>query len=105
MVRLVDSPGFKLHVDIACMHLASEDCTQIVKEHADIIYHVHISEPYLEKVWNGGLSPHHEFAKVLNEELFENDVLWSIEMKAGKGNEENVGNAIEFVKKVYVRGE
>lgn len=47
LVRAVDSPGFRLHLDTACMTLAGEDLTASITAHADLLQHFHASEPDL----------------------------------------------------------
>lgn len=48
LVRAVASPGFRLHLDAACMHLAGEDGARAIESCADILAHFHISEPFLK---------------------------------------------------------
>lgn len=47
LVRRCDSPGIRLHLDSACTALAQDDLAEAVAETADILAHVHISEPQL----------------------------------------------------------
>ncbi|MBD2022041.1 sugar phosphate isomerase/epimerase [Leptolyngbya sp. FACHB-36] len=47
LVRAVNSPGFRLHLDAAGMHLAGEDIPRALEAAADVLAHVHISEPNL----------------------------------------------------------
>ena len=47
LVRAVASPGFRLHLDSACLHLAGEDTAAVLDETADVLCHFHVSEPYL----------------------------------------------------------
>ncbi|MDX2242978.1 MAG: sugar phosphate isomerase/epimerase [Leptolyngbyaceae cyanobacterium bins.302] len=47
LVRLVNSPGFRLHLDAAGMFLAGEDIPQAIAAAADVLAHFHISEPNL----------------------------------------------------------
>jgi len=50
LVFAVDSPGFKLHLDIACMYLENENVIESIKYNLDILKHIHISYPYLKKL-------------------------------------------------------
>ena len=52
LVRAVASPGFRLHLDAAGMHLAGEDPGRAVAAAADVLEHVHISEPQLGDLAN-----------------------------------------------------
>ena len=47
LVRAVDSAGFGLHLDTACMHLAEENLPEAIQRNFDILRHFHVSEPYL----------------------------------------------------------
>jgi sugar phosphate isomerase/epimerase len=47
MVRAVDSPGVRLHLDTACMYLAGEDIPTAIRNSFDILSHFHVSEPFL----------------------------------------------------------
>ena len=49
LINLVKSPGFKLNLDIGTMIANNEDI-KIIENNVDLINHVHISEPYLEKI-------------------------------------------------------
>ena len=46
-MRRVNSPGFRLHLDSACLYLAGESPRSAVEADADILAHFHASEPYL----------------------------------------------------------
>ena len=48
LVRSVRSPGFGLHLDTACMHLAGEDLTEAVLKNFEVLRHFHVSEPFLD---------------------------------------------------------
>lgn len=48
LVRAVGSPGFRLHLDAACMHMAGENGARAIQDNADILAHFHISEPFLK---------------------------------------------------------
>jgi len=47
LVRLVNSPGFRLHLDAAGMFLAGEEIPKAIAAAADVLAHFHISEPNL----------------------------------------------------------
>lgn len=50
LVSAVDRPGLRLHLDTACMQLAGDDAVQCVQRYAEILAHVHLSEPELGPV-------------------------------------------------------
>lgn len=47
LVKAVDSPGFRLHLDTACMFLAGEDIPAVIETSREILQHFHASEPNL----------------------------------------------------------
>jgi D-psicose/D-tagatose/L-ribulose 3-epimerase len=47
LVRSVNSPGFRLHLDTACLFLAKEDICTAIERNLDILAHFHVSEPNL----------------------------------------------------------
>lgn len=55
LVRAVDHPGCKLHLDAACMHLADDDPLKIIPLAADDLVHFHASEPYLAPIGEGAV--------------------------------------------------
>lgn len=57
LVGAVDSPGLRLHLDVACMALAGDDAAVCVSEYIDILRHVHLSAPDLGPV--GDPDPQH----------------------------------------------
>lgn len=49
LIKLVNSLGFKLNLDIGTMIINGED-PSILQDNIELINHVHISEPYLEPI-------------------------------------------------------
>ncbi len=98
LVRQVNSPGFRLHLDAAGMHLAGEDVSQALEQAADVLAHVHISEPNLGSFQNP-LVAHAEIAKTLRS-LDWNQWI-SIEMRATDQPIADVKQAICTVKELY----
>lgn len=47
LVRTVNSAGFRLHLDTACLHLAGEDPAQAIPAHWGHLAHFHVSEAHL----------------------------------------------------------
>lgn len=47
LVKAVNHPAFRLHLDAACMFLAEESGANAIRENADILCHFHASEPQL----------------------------------------------------------
>ena len=47
LVVAVDTPGFGLHLDTGCIHVAGDDPVQAVRACEGLIRHFHVSEPHL----------------------------------------------------------
>jgi sugar phosphate isomerase/epimerase len=54
LVEEVASPGFGLHLDAACARLVGEDFPARLRASARVLRHVHLSEPDLAPVHDGG---------------------------------------------------
>lgn len=68
VVRHINHDGIAMQFDSGAVFMNEEDPAQIIKDHADIIGHIHISEPKLLPV--GSLnSPHKEVAANIKEHL------------------------------------
>ncbi|GJE80317.1 sugar phosphate isomerase/epimerase family protein [Methylorubrum thiocyanatum] len=50
MVRAVSHPSFGLHFDSGCLAFTGESAQDIIREHHDIIAHVHLSKPKLAPI-------------------------------------------------------
>lgn len=63
IVRLVDSPGVRLHLDSGAMTLAGERPTELVAA-LPLLHHFHVSEPGLAAIGSGGVD-HAAFGRAL----------------------------------------
>jgi D-psicose/D-tagatose/L-ribulose 3-epimerase len=101
LVTAVNNPGFRLHLDIACMTLASDDVAASITAAAAIIEHFHISSPMLEPVEDREDVHHREAAAALRSIGYDKYV--SIEMRPGSVGENvaRVRTAVEFAQGVY----
>lgn len=66
LVRAVDHPGFRLHLDAAGMTLAGDEIEGSLRGARDLLCHFHVSEPNLGSVGKGGVQ-HEVHARVLRE--------------------------------------
>jgi D-psicose/D-tagatose/L-ribulose 3-epimerase len=98
LVYQVESKGFGLHLDTACMFLAGDNFTQLLQDHKDIIRHVHISEPYLGNFHAPQLD-HQALARALGASGY-NQFL-SIEMLSRTNALQEVEEALAYVTAVY----
>lgn len=101
LVRDVDTDGFKLHLDTACMALAGDDIAASIKENADILEHFHVSAPMLDQVEDREDVDYRSAARALHDIKY--DKLVSIEMRPGEEgtNVERVEKAVTFVKTTF----
>jgi sugar phosphate isomerase/epimerase len=94
----VNSPGFRLHLDAAGMHLAGENIPQALSSTIDVLEHIHISEPTLGN-FSAPQVAHAQVAATLRS-LGWNQWI-SIEMRASDTAIANVKQAITRVKDIY----
>lgn len=102
LVRLVDHPGFRLHLDTACMHLAGDDLPASIGVGASLLRHFHVSERNLSSV-GGSSSPieHALAAEALRRVGYGGFV--SVEMRAVAPDRQLdvVGRAAHFLQQTY----
>jgi sugar phosphate isomerase/epimerase len=98
LVRSVNSPGFRLHLDAAGMHLAGENLAHAVESTFDVLEHIHISEPNLGN-FNQPQVAHEQLASTLRSLGWNKWI--SIEMRSGEDAIANVKRAIALVKEIY----
>lgn len=96
LIQLVDSPGFKLNLDIGTM-IINDESVNILENKINLINHVHISEPYLKPIIPRKL--HEEIFEVLK---YEYKKYISIEM-ALLDNIEDLKEVINYIEKLYMK--
>jgi sugar phosphate isomerase/epimerase len=79
VVRRVNHPAVGLQLDLGAMTLTGEGTLEHLREHADLVRHVHASEPDLVPLGDG-TTPHQENARIIEALLREHVV--TIEMVA-----------------------
>ncbi|MBW3577913.1 MAG: sugar phosphate isomerase/epimerase [Actinobacteria bacterium] len=101
LVRRVDHPGLRLHLDTACMRLAGDDVVTAITDGAGLLSHVHASEPELGPVPGDGRTQHELAADALRGIGYQGHV--SIEMRpvAAGRQAQTVADAVAFVQRVY----
>lgn len=98
-LREVNHPGLMLNLDTAVLHCEAADIQRVVYACADLIGHVHVSEPQLMNFANP-LVNHQTVANALKSIDYAGCV--AIEMSAEKGREAiNLSQALEYVKSAY----
>jgi D-psicose/D-tagatose/L-ribulose 3-epimerase len=99
LVRAVNSPGFRLHLDIACMQLAGEsDPVRAIAQNIDILGHFHASEPNLGQ-FAAPATAHILAAQALNDGNYQSWV--ALEMRAGDPPLPALQQAIRYFEKTY----
>lgn len=101
-VKLVNNPGFPLHLDIAGMTLAGDDVAASIRDAAPILKHYHVSSPMLAQVEDRDDIKHRDAAQALRDIGYDGYV--SIEMRPGSEGEDNlerVRRAVLFTQSVY----
>lgn len=103
LVSRIDHPGFRLHLDTSSIFINEEIIEDVMEIYLPFLEHVHISEPFLEKVGDkSDLSKHNAIYRSLRKI---NYIGWvSIEMKFQSYHTLYIDiiNAIDFVKRVYL---
>lgn len=97
IVRAVDSPGLRWHLDTGEMAMNNEEVETILDRHGELVGSAHISEPNLggfAAPWAG----HRQVAKWL---ATAPDFPVSIEMKRPPSGLPEVGQAVRTVRKIY----
>lgn len=100
LVKRVDHPGFRLHLDAGALTLNGESYEQAITDAFPLMQHFHISEPWLGLT---GMSnaDHSTIAKTLRTLGYQHWV--SIEMKNNlmKPNTRSVQQSLDFVSRMY----
>ncbi|HEX4169195.1 MAG TPA: TIM barrel protein, partial [Bryobacteraceae bacterium] len=98
LVRTVASPGFRLHLDTACMFLAGENIPEALSSHRDILQHFHVSEPNLGSFHQPVLD-HAPIAAALLSASYNGWI--SLEMRETEQPVPALVEAVEFVQRIY----
>lgn len=101
LVRLVDHPGFGLHVDAGVMTMNGEDYAAELDAARPWIRHFHVSEPYLGRITDAATN-HSVVAAALRRIDWDGYV--SIEMKSGLGDDDLtvLDACITYVQETYL---
>lgn len=101
LVREVENPGFRLHLDAGAMALNEEDIYSNIERSLPYLQHFHISEPYLNLIGSGA-TDHKQISRALKALGYKNYV--SIEMKSNllSNNVESVEKALTYALETYI---
>lgn len=67
LVRTVDSPGLRLHLDTACAALVGDDIRGAVDDHGEVVQHAHLSARDLAPVYTSPDAGHRDLVCALAE--------------------------------------
>jgi len=98
LVKAVASPGFVLHLDSACMHLAGEDAAAAIQANRLVLQHFHASEQNLGDFATPAAS-HAESAAALRSIGYPGWV--ALEMRTGNPPLPALQQAVKFVVETY----
>lgn len=99
LIQTVNNPGFQLHLDSAALSLNKEDFNKSIEIAAPYLKHFHISEPYLEPIYQNNVN-HQMIATALKKINYQNYV--SIEMKSTSDeNSSTISDTLNFVTEIY----
>jgi D-psicose/D-tagatose/L-ribulose 3-epimerase len=99
LVQAVNHPGFLLHLDTACMHLAGDDPSSLIPSCVTVLKHFHASEPHLAPLGQGGID--HSATRTLLEKA--NYQGWvSLEMRQPEPFE--FEGSLQFFQQVWRQG-
>ncbi|OJU12361.1 MAG: endonuclease [Clostridiales bacterium 43-6] len=96
LVKQINSKGFLVNVDLGTIIENGEDLT-VITDNLSQVNHVHISEPYLERIQKRQL--HNTLADILQTKGY--DKFISIEMKK-QDKMKYVHEAMQYIKEVFV---
>lgn len=95
LINKVNSPGFKLNLDLGAM-ITNNESEKVIVGNVSLINHVHISEPYLEPIKERLL--HKNVASILAAENY--NACISIEMRNG-ANITQITQIMQYVKNIF----
>jgi D-psicose/D-tagatose/L-ribulose 3-epimerase len=98
LVRAVDVPGFGLHLDTGCIHLAGDDPAEAVLACKGMIRHFHVSEPHLVDLGHPAID-HRRVGEALLEAEYPGWI--SIEMRRSDDPLRSIGDAVHLVSACY----
>ena len=102
IIKEVNSPGFKLHLDIGNMYMENENLDEVIK-YKDNIEHVQISTFNLDNFDNLPINYNFEFFDKLKEINYSKKI--SIEMKTTNNIDndlKNIENSIKLINNIYI---
>jgi len=102
LVKTVNHPHFRLHLDSGALTINHEEYTQSIEKAYPYLQHFHISERNLVPIGSGD-ADHKSIAKILKQKRF--DKWLSIEMRRKERglNTKIIDNTLKFVSQIYLQ--
>lgn len=99
LVRHMDSAGFRLNFDTGCATLGGDDPVELVRRHAGLFGHVHVSEPHLAGLAGSSLD-HEAVGRVLRDAGY--DGLVCLEMRHPEAYPSALAESLDRVREAYL---
>lgn len=100
LVKRINNPGFRLHLDLGTMLINNEDIEEVVQQAIPVTQHIHLSHPNLEQVI-GNEKQHILFRDTLKKNHYTGVVAIEMKNSMAKDNVERVKESIEFISNIY----
>jgi D-psicose/D-tagatose/L-ribulose 3-epimerase len=100
LVKKVNHPYFKLHLDSAALTIANEDYQKAINNSFPYLRHIHISERNLLPIGSTDVD-HATIAKVLNDLRFNHWLSIEMRRKENESNREVVEETLKYVTAIY----
>ncbi len=100
VVRYVGHPAIRMQFDTGALTINGEDPAAVLREHADLIGHVHASEPNLVPLGDGG-TDHARMAAAIAERLPEQVVSIEMVATANDAHVQAIQRALEVATRHY----
>lgn len=100
LVKKINNPGFRLHLDLGTMIMNDEEINTIVAQGIDVIEHVHLSHPNLEQVI-GFEKQHILLRDALKMHHYKGVVAIEMKHSMTMDNVEKVKESVAFVASIY----
>lgn len=100
LVQMVNSPGFKLHLDATAIAEEGEDFLEVFRSAVPNLRHFHISEPGLTEINSTGSVDHIAIARALRDAGYRGYV--SIEMRTAADYDNAIKRSIQFSRNTYI---
>lgn len=100
LVKKINNPGFRLHMDLGTMIMNAEEIERIVELGLEVTEHIHLSHPNLEQVI-GCEEIHKRFARALTQNRYKGVVAIEMKNSMQENNIKKIRETIKFIISMY----